>query len=354
MATIVRSGKKWKAIVRRAALGVPLKVRTFEHKSDAEAWGRKTESEIERGLWHDNAAAETTTLEEALDRYESDVLPRKRGLRGERSILGILRDERESKLPLARFSSKHAAAMRDRWAVAGLKPGSIHRRFHTLSHVFTVAAAEWDMPALANPVRGLRLAPEDDARERRVSDQELAAIAKAGAETKHLPAFITLAVETAMRREELINVKVRDLDLRAGVLHVPKSKNGSPRDVPLTPVASKLLGALVPAKAPPARRVFEWKRADSATQAFVRAVRRARKHYVADCKAKDIEPSETFLVDLRLHDLRHEAMSRLSDQYGFGPHELAKIAGQKTLRMVMRYYHPRAEDFAKRMRAKRA
>lgn len=61
-------------------------------------------------------------------------------------------------------------------------------------------------------------------------------------------------------------------------------------------------------------------------------------------------PNNAFLVNLHLHDLRHEAMSRLSENYGFGPHELAKIAGQKTLRMVMRYFHPRAEDFAARMR----
>ena len=51
---------------------------------------------------------------------------------------------------------------------------------------------------------------------------------------------------------------------------------------------------------------------------------------------------------LRFHDLRHEALSRLSER-GFGVLELATIAGHRTLNMVRRYVQLRAEDLAKRI-----
>ncbi len=69
---------------------------------------------------------------------------------------------------------------------------------------------------------------------------------------------------------------------------------------------------------------------DSVTQAFERACRRAG------------------IEDLRIHDLRHEATSRLADL--FEVHELAKITGHRDMRMLLRYYHPKATDFSRRLR----
>ncbi|MHB1580757.1 MAG: site-specific integrase [Acidithiobacillus sp.] len=71
-------------------------------------------------------------------------------------------------------------------------------------------------------------------------------------------------------------------------------------------------------------------RADSITQAFDRARKRAG------------------IEDLRFHDLRHEATSRLFEK-GFNPMEVSAITGHKTLQMLKRYTHLRAEDLAKRM-----
>ena len=68
---------------------------------------------------------------------------------------------------------------------------------------------------------------------------------------------------------------------------------------------------------------------DSVTQAFERAAARAG------------------IEDLRIHDLRHEATSRLADK--LQAHELAKVTGHQDMKMVLRYYHPRAEDLAKKI-----
>lgn len=81
-----------------------------------------------------------------------------------------------------------------------------------------------------------------------------------------------------------------------------------------------------------------------ATRAFDRAVKRARERYEKTNSLCD----ESFLKDLRFHDLRHEATSRLAEI--FPMHELTKITGHKDPRMLMRYYHPKAEDLALKLK----
>ena len=88
---------------------------------------------------------------------------------------------------------------------------------------------------------------------------------------------------------------------------------------------------------------------DSITQAFLRAVSRARKAYELECEEKKIKLDPGFLMDLTFHDLRHEATSRLFEK-GFNPMEVATITGHKTLQMLKRYTHLRAEDLAERMK----
>jgi len=95
-----------------------------------------------------------------------------------------------------------------------------------------------------------------------------------------------------------------------------------------------------------AGRVFGIRR-DAVTKAFERAVARARRLYVEECKRAKRRPEGNFLTDLRFHDSRHEATSRLASI--FPMHERTKITGHKDPRMLMRYSHPRAEDLAKRL-----
>jgi len=326
MAAIVqRESGRWQAKVRRH--GQSAVSRTFARQTDAEAWARKIESEQERGTWRDSSEAERTTLLAALDRYAREITPRKRAQASERSNLRILREERIAGQTLARIGSQEIAALRGAWQKDGLKPASIKRRMVTLAHVFTVAEREWGMVALTNPVRAVRLEPENNARERRVSEAELEAICAATGSAE-LASLIRLAVETAMRRGELCALRWEHVDLYEATAHLPHTKNGSARDVPLS---SRAIGAL---RALPRRidgQVFGL-RPDSVTQAFERAAVRAS------------------IDNVRFHDLRHEATTRLSDKLPTLL-ELAAVTGHKDLRMLKRYYHPRAADLAKKLDA---
>ena len=90
-------------------------------------------------------------------------------------------------------------------------------------------------------------------------------------------------------------------------------------------------------------------RADALTRAFQRSVQRARREYEEQCKKQGGVADPQFLVGLRFHDLRHEATSRLAGI--FQMHELSKVTGHRDPRMLLRYYHPRAEDLAKKFPA---
>ena len=313
----------FRARVRRN--GFPALTRSFRRKADAEAWARKLESEQERGVWRDSSEAEDTSLSACLDRYVREHVPRKRDPARERSHVDALRALPFTSRAMARVRSAEVASARDAWQAMGHAPATIVRRLAVLSRVFNVARREWGMESLTNPVELVSKPSVRNARDRRVEQAEIDALCAATGSAE-LAGFIRLAVETAMRRSELCALRWEHVDLKARTAYIPKTKNGSPRTVPLSSRAVDVLRSL------PRRlddRVLGL-RPDSVTQSFERA-----------CKRADI-------VGLHFHDLRHEATSRLAEKL---PNviELAAVTGHKDLRMLKRYYHPRAADLAKKL-----
>lgn len=375
MATIRKRGQyQWEAQIRRR--GYPAQSKTFNTKAEAEAWAKMIESEMSRGVWVSRSEAEATTLYEALTRYEEEVSPAKKGAAQESSVLKTCKAVDLAKRPLAAIRSADVAKLRDEW-LKDYKPATVLRRLAILSHVFNIARKEWGMESLSNPVELVRKPQPSNARTRRIAAAEPAESGPGGDDHESergaregelervvaasgsvlLPSIIWLAVETAMRRGEIVTLRWEHVDLKRRVAHLPATKNGSSRDVPLSSRATAVLQALKDAyddakneagdgEETDTGRVFEI-RSDAVTRAFERAVTRARKLYVDECKVVKQRPDAKFLTDLRFHDLRHEATSRLASI--FPMHELTKITGHRDPRMLMRYYHPRAEDLAKRL-----
>lgn len=309
--------------------------KTFTTKTDAEAYQRKVRSEIERGRWHDNQAAEATTVAGALKRYKEDVTWPKRGSLQEESVIRILLDEPIARLSMARVRASDIASMVAGWVAADYAPATISRRIAVLRHMFEVARKRWGMEGLQNPVSSVELPKIRNARERRVTDAELDAICSAIVKSPAMPVIIRFATETAMRRSEIAALRWREVDLVRRSVHVRASKNGYPRDVPLSSRAVEIIDLWRQNNpiAADTDKVFGI-RPDSITQAFERVIERVARSL----------PS---VNGLRLHDLRHEATSRLARLLSV--HELARVTGHRDLRMLMRYYHPTVEDLAAKL-----
>ena len=316
----------WQVAIRRK--GFPPQYKTFRTRKEAEAWAAVVESEMVRGVWRDRSAAETTTLKMCLDRYADQIIPTKKG--GGRRELGFLRQWQAR--PIA---CKFMASIDGQDVVASIKEMEAERksantiRLHLalLSHLFEVARKEWRMATLVNPVELVRKPKIPQGRDRRlVGDEETRLLAACRSVNPELAAIVTFAIETAMRQGEILSMTWGSVDLKRRVARLANTKNGLDRDVPLSNVALAVLSAL------PRRvdgKVWTYTQ-DGMRASWRRAIKQAG------------------IAGLTFHDLRHEATSRLFEK-GFNPMEVSAITGHKTLQMLKRYTHLRAEDLAKRM-----
>lgn len=327
MATITARDGKWQVKIRKH--GHPPQSKTFIRQADAEAWARKTESEMERGLWRDSTLAESTTLKDALEDYKRDITSRKKGKKREEARIIAWQKHPLAKRSLASIQPSDLSKYRDAERKRGMAENTIRIELMLISHLFEVARKDWGMTSLANPVRSITLPKGSKKRERRLEPGEQARLLPA-LETampgSPIRALALLALETGMREGELLAIEWGDIDFSRRIVHLDDTKSGDPRDVPLTSAAIAALNTLVrPIKG---KKVFE-----IGQDRLIKGVRQA-------CQAAGI-------VNFKFHDLRHEAASRFAEK--LEAHELCKMFGWKTMQMALRYYHPRAEDLARKL-----
>ncbi len=314
----------WQAIVRRK--GHPSQTKTFRAKKEAEAWARSIESEMDRGVWRDRSEAEGTTLKECLDRYSQEIIPTKKG--DGRRELGFLRQWQARPIAcrfMAAIDGQDVAASIKEMEAEGKSANTIRLHLALLSHLFEVARKEWRMASLINPVELVRKPKLPQGRERRLVDDEEARLLDACQSVNpELAAIVRFAVEAAMRQGEIIGMTWGMVDLRRRVVRLPDTKNGLARDVPLSTAAEEVLAALP-------------RRLDGKVWAYTQDGMRASWRRAL---------AQAGIDGLTFHDLRHEATSRLFEK-GLNPMQVAAITGHKTLQMLKRYTHLRAEDLAK-------
>lgn len=325
MSTIRKKGdRQWHAQIRRR--GYPTQTKTFSTRAEADRWATVIESEMERGVFVSRSESEATSLTDVILRYSEEVLPTKKGAASDASRLKTL-DREIGHLKLASITTSIVAKYRDK-RLKEVGPQSVVHEMNLLSRLLKSATLDWGIALPGGlPTAMVRKPSKPKGRDRRVGHDELKAILK-HTESQELSIIVTLAIETAMRRGEIAALDWKHVDLQKRTAHLPKTKTDAPRTVPLSSVAIRALQEL------PRRingSVFELQ-AESMSQAFERSC----------------EPHRANIKDLRFHDLRHEATSRLFEK-GLNVMEVATITGHKTLDMLKRYTHLRAEDLAKKL-----
>lgn len=344
MATIRKRGPyQWQAIIKRK--GYPNIVKTFETRKDAELWSRGVEREMDLGTYAPPADVQMSDL---IDRYRATVLPTLRG-HHHASVLRRLADAFGGQ-SLSAVTPAMVATYRDaRLRVAAAS--TVRKEISVLSRIIELASREWGYAVPVNPCRVISRPPERNARDRRLRpDEERYLLAAC---PPHLALLARLALATAARLGELLAVRWPDVDRDRRVMIVRGvdgrgTKNGDPlRAIPLSSSALQVLDEAWDVRDDADDRVMHWwRRSDSVTHTWRRAVDRARQAYLADCARDGVTPDSEFLADLHFHDLRHEAISRLVESGALSVLEVAGVAGHKTLHMLKRYTHLRAEELA--------
>ncbi|MDE2129415.1 MAG: site-specific integrase [Betaproteobacteria bacterium] len=383
MAYIQNRGTGWLAQIKRQ--GWPVQNRTFQTRADAEKWARAVEREMDMGAYIRRDEAERTTFQAAAKRYMREVLPSKRSRAQDGALLSRL-VERFGRYSMSSLSSDMLAAYRDE-RLKILAPQTVVHELNMVSRVCAACIKDWGIPLPhGNPLANVRKPRLNNERDRRLEPGEEALLLDAFAREGRNPwvrPMVILAAETAARQSELLSLRWDEVDLKRATARLRGkdgrvTKNNDPyRDVPLTPRAVTTLSALprsIDGRVFPTSQnsvQLVWKRTlPRARRAHLHGLLRGRlqaEGIDADTEIRalvfkkreplprtlallaEIEKADKTLVDLHFHDLRHEATSRLAEVLQM--HELMKVTGHKSSKMLARYYHPRAEDLAAKIRA---
>lgn len=326
MPTFRKRGDSWRAEVARNG---HRESKTFSTKREAMDWANRRELELANVR-----AGKVTrwTLADVMQRYADEVSPEKAGERWEKARIAAMKTDPVAKMVMQDIGPADLAAWRDR-RLAKVQGATVLREIGLLRAIWTRAKlGEWryvDHDPWPDVIK-----PQDNPA-RKVIFQEgqaeriVTALGYEGGTPKDkreqtAVAFL-LALETAMRSGEILTLEWQHVHLERRMLHLPKSKNGDARDVPLSRRAVELLEAM---KGIDEDKVFT-----------VNAG--LRDAYFRQGKTLAKIDGPTF------HDARATAITRLAKKLDLL--ELARMVGHRDPRSLMTYYRESATEIANKL-----
>lgn len=326
VASIRKKGSGYEAAVARKGVR---KSAMFSTKLAAQMWAAEVEKKIIQGGF---SGGQYKTVADLLQRYGSTISINKRGAKVELYRVDGLCESDIGKLQLGELSSFHLAEWRDK-RLLEVSAASVLREWNLLSHAFNIAINEWGW-ITENPLKRVTKPRSPQPRVRRFVDDEIDRLLmalgydrneKPGGSAARVGAAMLFAIETAMRAGELLSLTWDHVVVEKRVAHLPMTKNGFPRDVPLSQEAIRIINQV---------------RIDDAESVFCLTKDQIDKLF---SKAK----SRAQITDLHFHDTRAEAITRLSKKVDILT--LARISGHRDLKKLQIYYRESAEDIAKRL-----
>jgi integrase len=336
MASIIKVGENWRALIRRK--GHPSYCKTFRTKAQADAWARQIEADIDRGQSPRAAAVvgRTLLLRDAIAAYR-DLRDRSRPISdssNEHYMLNHLADglgERNVATLTPHDLVGYCQMRRDE----GAGPYTCNMEISKLGTALRYAGVALkltlpDAVAAARPLLNhLQLIGGGGRRERRPTEDELhRLVATMEADFGLLYAdVVRFAVATAMRRSEITRLLWADVDEGKRLVLVrdrkdPRKKIGNDQWVPMLGASWEVL--------------TRQPRSDDEPRIFPLHEQTLSKYFKAACDKLGIP-------DLHFHDLRHEGTSRLFEE-GYEIQQVALVTGHKDWRHLRRYTNLRPED----------
>ncbi len=166
MASIKKRGAYWRVQVRRK--GYPQQSQSFDTKTQAEAWARMIEGDMDRGTFVAPDESDHTTLAVALERYWEDIASKKRHPAQERQRINHWLRQPLSASYLRNLRGADFAKYRDARREAGRAENTIRLELALVSHLFEIARKEWGMETLLNPLKNIRKPSGSRERDRRL------------------------------------------------------------------------------------------------------------------------------------------------------------------------------------------
>ncbi len=318
------------------------KTKSFKTEKDARLWVNKLKFELDSYQMNGSEKVRSLSFLHIFERWEKEVLPGRRCERWEKLIVARVKKFPGFKAKLIDNPQRTMKNFRDyRLYHAennpnGIKGDSVNRELNLISSMITYAMKEWEIGLPINPVKLIRR-PErtEKPREERWSNDEVKKIYdtvmfKYGEKPTRQAHFIcyalSLAIETAMRIGEICRVTKSDYFREKRYIHLDITKNGDPRDVPLSSKAIEIMDIM-------AEGLEE-------DQAIMRGTNPDK--VAANFRKYKIKAG---LKHKHFHDSRHEATTRMAGKVK-SVLELSRITGHRNLNMLHTYYNPTATELA--------
>ena len=198
-----------------------------------------------------------------------------------------------------------------------VSPSTVNREMTCLKTIFN-KAKEWGK-IKENQISSVKPFKVQNARLRYLEKEEIATLIQACPD--HLKPIVAVALNTGMRKGEILGLKWNDIDFRNRLIYVLQTKNREIREIPMNNIVFRIL--LKVRKNPKSPYVFCKKEGSpyrNITGGFTNALKRAR------------------IRDFRFHDLRHTFASLLV-MAGIDLKTVQELLGHKTFEMTLRYAH---------------
>lgn len=199
-----------------------------------------------------------------------------------------------------------------------VSPATTNRALATLKCVFNRAIA-WGKFQGVNPVKGIKFLNENNTRLRYLEKEEIVKLLKHC--RGHLSPVVVIALNTGMRKGEILNLKWHDIDFRRGIIYLLRTKNNERREIPMNEAVR--IALIKVRKHPDSPYVFCNKKGQpffDVRTSFSRAIKKAG------------------ITNFRFHDLRHTFASHLV-MSGVDLNTVRELMGHKSLEMTLRYAH---------------
>lgn len=317
MARVFKRRKIW--YIDYAYQGQRIREAVGDSKAHAKEALKARLGEIAQGRFNLNNAFKRVRFSRLIDEYLSYSKANKRSYK--RDII--------STMNLSKFFQNRQISIITSWHVEQYKnerksfvaAATVNRELACLKHMFNLAI-QWGWTN-KNPVRQVKLFKENNTAMRILANEEARLLLNAA--NPRLKHVVTIALNTGMRKGEILSLKWEDIDLQIKAIRVTNTKNGEVRAVPINSEVEKVL--LEIRKLNKGQYLFPWKY-DKPQKEIAKAFRGAiARAGISPC---------TF------HSLRHTFASNLV-MMGVDLVTVKELLGHKSISMTMRYSHPSPE-----------
>ncbi len=280
--------------------------KTFRQLNHARRWGIYHENKILLGNKLE-ALSKNLSLRDLINKYIDEISPFKKGyIREKQRLIRILKEsivlQKIYQLNTKDFIEYKNNRIKDGNRTCAYDLSLLH-------HIYNTAIKQWCYPITHNPLTNIQKPKCNPPRERRLSDNELKYILNHNFKNRNMNNIIELAIETGMRKSEILSIN--NNDIKDNCIYLSDTKNNSPRKIPLTKKVKVIIN----------KSILPYSISSNAVRLnWYRMTKRAG------------------IVDLHFHDLRHEAISRFFEKRLSIP-EVSLISGHKDVRQLMRYTH---------------